>query len=193
MANLHLLDATKDDGGFDDEQIMRITMLVARTGRRISEIRMLDHDPLLPLDQAAPPSDQAAADGVFVAKLHYQQTKIEQAPDTMLVDAEIVSIIKEQQQWVDTHLAGRWAPHTKPKYLFLAHKDNRHARKPHALETIRPTLTEFAQRLAICDSAGRLVDFNSTHRFRHTKATSLLNAGVPLHVVQRYLGICRRK
>lgn len=25
-------------------------------------------------------------------------------------------------------------------------------------------------------------------RFRHTKATSLLNAGVPLHVVQRYFG-----
>ncbi|MFB7327617.1 hypothetical protein [Streptomyces sp. NPDC056190] len=40
-----------------------------------------------------------------------------------------------------------------------------------------------ARRLDIRDSAGRLVDFNRTHRFRHTKATSLLNAGVPLHVV----------
>ncbi len=26
------------------------------------------------------------------------------------------------------------------------------------------------------------------HRFRHTRATSLINAGVPVHVVQRYLG-----
>lgn len=45
-----------------------------------------------------------------------------------------------------------------------------------------------ARRLDIRDPAGRLVDFNRTHRFRHTRATSLINAGVPLHVVQRYLG-----
>jgi hypothetical protein len=33
-----------------------------------------------------------------------------------------------------------------------------------------------------------LIDFRRTHRFGHTRATSLLNAGVPLHVVQRYFG-----
>ena len=38
------------------------------------------------------------------------------------------------------------------------------------------------------DSTGALVDFNRTHRFRHTVATGLLNSGVPLHVLQRYLG-----
>jgi len=38
------------------------------------------------------------------------------------------------------------------------------------------------------DSTGSVIDFNRTHRFRHTVATSLLNTGVPLHVVQRYLG-----
>jgi hypothetical protein len=54
--------------------------------------------------------------------------------------------------------------------------------------TLHKALTELARRLDIRDSAGRLVDFRRTHRFRHTKATSLLNAGVPIHVVQRYLG-----
>jgi len=32
------------------------------------------------------------------------------------------------------------------------------------------------------------VDFQRTHRMRHTRATDLLNAGVPIHVVQRYMG-----
>jgi len=49
----------------------------------------------------------------------------------------------------------------------------------------RPTATW--ARLDLRDSAGRLIGFQRTHRFRHT-ATSLLNAGVPIHVVQRYLG-----
>ena len=188
MANLHLLGARAADGGFDDEQLMRIMMLVARTGRRVSEIRMLDRDPLLPLDQLTPPSEQDAADGAFVARLRYRQTKIEQAPDTMLADSEIVAIIREQQQWADARLAPRWVAGVTPKYLFLAHKMNRHADKPYVLERIHQRLAEFAQALDIRDNAGRLVDFNRTHRFRHTKATSLLNAGVPLHVVQRYMG-----
>ena len=100
MANLHLIGAPIEEGGFADEQAMRIVMLVARTGRRVSEIRMLDRQPLLPLDRLTVPADD---DGEgFVAKLRYQQTKIDGAPDTMLVDAEIAAIIGEQQ-W----LAGR--------------------------------------------------------------------------------------
>src|SRR5260370_31275419 len=53
---------------------------------------------------------------------------------------------------------------------------------------MRGRLNALAAGLDIRDTAGRLVDFNRTHRFRHTKGTTLLNAGVPLHVVQRYLG-----
>jgi hypothetical protein len=76
-------------GGLGDEQAMRVLMLLARTGRRVNEICMLDRDPLLPLDTAGPrrPGD----DGGFVARLRYQQTKIEAGPDTILVDQEITS------------------------------------------------------------------------------------------------------
>jgi hypothetical protein len=186
MTNLHLIGAPIEEGGFADEQAMRIVMLVARTGRRVSEIRMLDRQPLLPLDRLTVPADDDG-DG-FVAKLRYQQTKIDGAPDTMLVDAEIAAIIGEQQRWADEHLGPRWAAGVRPTYLFLAARMNRKADRHFPYERINALLNEFAQRLDIRDSAGRLVDFNRTHRFRHTKATSLLNAGVPLHVVQRYMG-----
>jgi hypothetical protein len=84
MAGAGLLGAPPAEGGLGDEQAMRILMLLARTGRRVSEICMLDHDPLLPLTRpGAPPADDAEG---FVARLRYQQTKIDGAPDTILVD-----------------------------------------------------------------------------------------------------------
>ena len=185
MAGIGLLGEKAGDGGLDDPQAMRIMMLQARLGRRINEILMLDADPLLPLA----PSPQAAPEpGAMTARLRYQQTKIDGAPDTILVDAEIVAIIRAQQQWAATWLDERAAPGTRPRYLFLGLLFNRNADRPYVAATLHKALTELARRLDIRDSAGRLVDFRRTHRFRHTRATSLLNAGVPIHVVQRYLG-----
>jgi integrase len=183
-ANLHLLGAAAEDGGLADEQAMRIIILVARTGRRISEILMLDRDPLLPLEQ---PPGSDAQDGGFVAKLRYQQTKIEQAPDIMLVDAEIVAIVAEQQRWVDQHVAPV-ETRGQARLPFPRRHVNRNADRYYPPGRLWHVLSEFVRQLGIHDAAGRLIDFNRTHRFRHTKATSLLNAGVPLHVVQRYMG-----
>jgi hypothetical protein len=87
--------------------------------------------------------------GAGAAKLRYQQTKIEQGPNTLLVDAEVVAIIREQQRWADEHLSPRWAPGVKPKYLFLAHKMNRHADKPYTIERIHIIVGELARRLDI--------------------------------------------
>ena len=188
MANLHLLGLPVEDGGFGDEQAMRSVMLVARTGRRVSEIRMLDRAPLLALGGLTGVQENEPDDGGLVAKLRYQQTKIAQAPDVMFVDAEIVATIGEQQRWADEHLAARWPPGVTPRYLFLAHRMNRNADRAYSYAQVNAVLNKLARRLDIRDDAGNLVDFNRTHRFRHTRATSLLNAGVPLHVVQRYLG-----
>lgn len=192
MAGLDLLGAAVEDGGFGDEQAMRITMLVALLGRRLNEICLLDRDPLEPLFPAAPRSQgDLTGDGdaqAPVAKLRYQQTKIDGAPNTILVHAEVVAIIREQQQWADRYFAEHGAPGTTPKYLFLAAQMNRNGDRPYTDRTLRSLLTELAVRLDVRDSTGALVDFHRTHRFRHTVATSLLNAGVPLHVLQRYLG-----
>ena len=161
---------------------MRITLLAALLGRRINEICMLDPDPLLPLL----PCPEPAAGTALTARLRYQQTKIDGAPDAVLVHDEVVAIVREQQQWA---AAGRAAAlGARPRYLFLAAQMNRNGDRPYSDRTLRGLLTRLAARLGIRDDAGALVDFNRTHRFRHTAATSLLNAGVPIHVVQRYIG-----
>ena len=186
MAEIGVLGAPAAQGGFGDEQGMRIMMLQVRLGRRINEICLLDRDPLLPLTPAGP---AASGDpGAFTAKLRYQQTKIDGGPDTVPVDAEIVAIIGAQQEWADQWLASHAAAGARPGYLFLGLRGNRHGGTCYSHHTLRRHLQVLARRLDIRDAAGRLVDFNRTHRFRHTKATSLINAGVPLHVVQRYLG-----
>ncbi len=50
------------------------------------------------------------------------------------------------------------------------------------------TLNKLDNIHGLTDSAGRPLRFSQTHRLRHTRATELLNDGVPIHVVQRYLG-----
>jgi hypothetical protein len=58
------------------------------------------------------------------------------------------------------------------------HGQNRHGSQPYSHHTLRRHLNVLARRLDIRDAAGRLVDFNRTHRFRHTRATSLKRRGV---------------
>jgi integrase len=187
MNGVGVLGAPEGEDGLGDEQAMRILLLLALTGRRLNEICMLDRDPLHALPALTPPGADSGP-GAFVARLRYQQTKIEGSPDTILVDAEVVAIIRAQQEWAARHFAAHGAPGRVPKYLFLAEKVNRNGDHPYPGQRLRDRLNALAARLDIRDTAGRLVDFNRTHRFRHTKGTTLLNAGVPLHVVQRYLG-----
>ncbi len=185
MTGVGLLGDPVAEDGLGDEQAMRIVMLLARTGRRMNEILMLDSDPLLALPGArADGSDP----GAFTARLRYQQTKIDGAPYTILVDTEIVAVIRAQQEWASRYFSERGAPGQAPRYLFLATRMNRNGTRPYSMGQLNEMLTQLVARLDIRDGSGRLVDFQRTHRFRHTRATSLLNAGVPIHVVQRYLG-----
>ena len=187
MAGIGLLGDPADDGGLgDDPQAMRIMMLQARLGRRISEILMLDPDPLLPLT-ASPQA--AAGPGALTARLRYQQTKIDGAPDTILVDAEVVAIIRAQQEWA-ADLAGRArrAGRAPPLPVPRACCSTATPTGPTCQRPCTRRSPSWRGGSTSATAPGGLVDFQRTHRFRHTRATSLLNAGVPIHVVQRYLG-----
>ncbi|SIL38738.1 transposase [Mycobacteroides abscessus subsp. abscessus] len=183
-----LVPVTHPDGtvslikGLGDPQAARIWLLQALTGRRASEILMLDHNPLQAIPGAERPTDSDDPDA-FVAKLRYQQTKVDGVTPTILVEQAVVNVIREQQRWLtDTH------PHLSPKYLFIGVKQSLAGRRPRPYATYRASLRKLDDLHGLTDSVGNPLQFTQTHRLRHTRATELLNDGVPIHVVQRYLG-----
>jgi hypothetical protein len=66
---------------------------------------MMGFDPLLEIPGVDP---STVAEGGMVAKLRYQQTKIDGAPNTILIGRDVVDIVREQQGWVRE----RWALET---------------------------------------------------------------------------------
>ena len=189
MRHAGRLGAPPEEGGIGDEQAMRILMLLARTGRRASELLLLDFDCLLPIPGIPAHEPDTGPDSV-VARLRFQQTKIEGAPNTIFVDGEVVAIIRNQQQWVHDHVRTlqRDPGAPPPGYLFLAATRNHHGRHSYPKTTLTHRLHQLGELADIRDSQGRRPPLSHVHRFRHTRATSLINAGVPVHVVQRYLG-----
>jgi len=189
MRHAGLLGAPPEEGGIGDEQAMRILMLLARTGRRASELLLLDFDCLLPIPGIPAHQHDTSPDAV-VAKLRFQQTKIEGAPNTIFVDGEVVAIVRAQQQWVHNRVRTllRDPAAAPPSYLFLAITRNHHGRHSYPKTTLTLRLKQLGEVADIRDSQRRRPPLSHVHRFRHTRATSLINAGVPVHVVQRYLG-----
>jgi integrase len=172
--------------GLGDEQAMRAFLLAIATGRRINEILMMDFAPLSPVPGLD--ASKAAQDGGPVARLRYQQTKIAGAPQAILVGADVAAIVAEQQEFARAlvRISDPAAP--DPPYLFLAWQANTAGARHYRANTLNGLLTQLAAALQVTDATGAVVDFQRTHRMRHTKATDLLNAGVPIHVVQRYMG-----
>jgi hypothetical protein len=176
---------TRGDGeqiaasGFDDPQAMRMILLQILTGRRSSEIRHCEVDCLSPATGRA----AAAAQGEEIARFRYAQTKIDIAPDTILVGSEVVAVIEEQRRWIRDRFPG-----IQPRYLFLQLTANRAGAKPYPSGTYTFRLREFSKIIQVADSKGRLVGLSRTHRFRHTRLTRLAELGLPVHVLQRYAG-----
>ncbi|MDF0529583.1 TetR family transcriptional regulator [Tsukamurella sp. 8F] len=148
------------------------------TGRRASEILTLDHDPIEAIPGAERPPG-AVDDGTFVAKLRYQQTKVDGVVPTILVEQAVVNVIREQQQWLTDTFPG-----VDSKYLFIGVKHQFRGREPRPYATYRASLAQLDRIHGLTDFAGQPLKFTQTHRLRHTRATELLNDGVPFHVVQ---------
>ena len=173
---------TRGDGtqmtaaGLDDPQAMRMILLQILTGRRASEIRTCDHDCLSPAGTLTGEEGE-------VTRFRYAQTKIDIAPDTILVDREVTAVIEEQQAWV----RGQY-PGFPQRFLFVQRTGNRQGSKPYASGSYNWVLRELSDLARFTDSKNRPVRLSHTHRFRHTKLTRLAELGLPVHVLQRYAG-----
>ncbi|MGO8852011.1 tyrosine-type recombinase/integrase [Mycobacterium sp.] len=175
-----LLAEPREDGGFGNEQLVRILALLIKTGRRINEITMLDFDPIVAIAFPDPNG--------HVARLRYQQTKIVTDDHTILVDQEVVDVVRSQQDYARAFMARARKPDVDPKYLFLAELNNRNGDRPLSTATVDRTFRAFSRKIDLRDEQGKPVNIARTHTFRHTRATNLLNAGTPIHVAMRYMG-----
>jgi integrase len=97
-------------------------------------------------------------------------------------------VIQEQQKYIHQHLG------TDFQYLFCARTGRRFSKnkfepKPEVMtdQVFIKFLKQLAQKFYIKDKSGNLWNFQ-THQFRHTVGTKMVNLGVPLHIIQRYLG-----
>ncbi|XAS76043.1 site-specific integrase [Dermatophilaceae bacterium Sec6.4] len=165
--------------GLGDPQAARAWLLQAMTGRRVSEILMIDYDCLTPLV----PYEEAAEDAM-VARLRYQQTKVDGVDATILVDLAAVRVVQQQQEWA----RARCDDGITPTYLFLAPRHNHRGLRPRPYPSQQAALRRLDDLVELKDTGGNALRYGQTHRLRHTRATDLLNSGVAIHVVQRYLG-----
>jgi hypothetical protein len=165
--------------GLGDPQAMRMLLLQILTGRRASEVRTCDFDCVEPV----PDTKVSGTEGELVCRFRYAQTKIDIAPDSILVDREVTTVIQEQQHWARERFPGLPLQH-----LFLQRRGNRNGTKPYANGSYNVMLARFSDLVQIVDSKGRPVRLSHTHRFRHTKLTRLAELGLPIHVIQRYAG-----
>lgn len=146
----------------------RILLVLIETGRRISEICQLPFKCLL----------QDAVGDWFLK--HYQSKMKKE--DTIPITRELACVIQEQQASVKQD----WGCEETP-FLFVAPRPRGNGRKPITPYAFSTALKTLAYEKNIQDIHGNYYNFQS-HQFRHTVGTAMVNSGVPLHIIQRYLG-----
>ena len=138
--------------GLGDEQAMRAFLLAIATGRRINEILMMDFAPLSPVPGLD--ASKAAHDGGPAARLRYQQTKIAGAPQAILIGADVVAIVTEQQEFARAVVRAGDPAAADPPYLFLAWQANTAGQRHYRANTLNGLLTQLAAALQVTDATG---------------------------------------
>lgn len=140
----------------------RMVLILRECGMRISELCML-------------PTGCLWQDSQGDWFLRYYQGKMKKEHN-IPIGADVAAVIQEQRQAVRE----RWGQ----DFALLFPGDRG---QPVRQQTFLRALNRLAYDKRLRDATGRLWRFQS-HQFRHTVGTSMINNGVPQHIVQRYLG-----
>lgn len=152
------------------EPIMRMVLVLQETGLRIGELCQL-------------PFNCLKVDGKGEYQIQFMRWKLK--TETLLpISQELAQVIKEQQEYIRESLGEKF------QYLFCGRKTSlKFESEPKIIsdQSFVDYLKRLAKKCQIKDNSGKLWNFQA-HQFRHTVGTRMINAGVPHHIVQRYLG-----
>lgn len=160
--------------------LMRMVLVIQECGMRASELCLLSFNCLI----------QDTQGDWFV---RYYQGKMKKEI-SIPISRELVAVIQEQQHYIRENLGPDY------QYLFCKNQTGGGTKggklvdghfapvpQPPPLKRFPRALNLLAKEKNICDSTGQLWHFQ-THQFRHTVATRMINLGVPVHIISRYLG-----
>lgn len=146
------------------EYHQRLIMIFLETGRRRSEIFTLPYDCL-----------HKDNEGDYFMKVN----------DRKMAKSYMIPISKECTQYIKEQQSHVRALTSSKEFLFVRkHKNKIQVIKSRPVHTM---LNKFSKENNIVDDNGCLWNFHF-HQFRHTAATRMINAEVPQHIVQRFLG-----
>lgn len=154
------------------EPVMRMVLVDIECGFRIGELLRLKLDCL----------KSNGKGGWYIQYQMYKMNKEHTKP----ISNELARVIQEQQTYIRKLFGNNFS------YLFCG-RARQHSKEfipePKLMTSASfvGNLKRLAQQFEIKDQSGKLWDFQ-THQFRHTVGTRMINAGVPQHIVQRYLG-----
>lgn len=148
------------------EHMERLLLILQECGMRISEVCTMPFNCLI-----------EGANNNFLLKFYLHKMKKEHV---IPISDNLASVIKIQQQYVISEW-GQGFPH-----LFPTPKPQGKGQSISYI-TVLHRINQLAYDKNICDESGNFWRFQ-LHQFRHTVGTSMINKGVPQHIIQRYLG-----
>lgn len=141
-----------------------LILVLADTGMRLSSVLSLKRDALTYDHGGAP---------------YLKYTNVKYGREAAIpVSDRLRNQLKAHESWLKTK-----KPHSEYMFPGMNHSQTEHI----SHSTARRALKKYIEKADIRDSDGELADFAHPHLFRHHMGTSLVNEGVPLHVIAEVL------